>query len=455
MPLPPKHILSKSTFMYGCQCPLRLWMHKYQPSLKDPVDKQQQQLFQSGTDLGQLARQLFPGGVDATPPDYFQYALSVKKTAEWIAAGKTIIYEAAFQHEGLLCAVDILVKKSDGWYAYEVKGSTRVKDVFVMDAAFQYHVITNAGLPLQQISLIYINNQYVRKGALALNELFTSTAITEQVKEYSTFLQAKSAELLQVVTNKSQPPTVVAGDQCSQPHRCDFYSHCNPKAELAVEEMGEPVVDFVQLQSFISTLQYPIYYMDFETWSQAVPQFDGHWPFRQVCFQYSVKVQHEPSAILEEYGYLANDISTPSTDFINSLLSVLGEEGTIVVYNATFERSRLLDFVRDNPLWEPAISGLINRMVDLMDVFRKKQYYLPEMGNSYSIKSILPALFPEEGYEGLAISDGMEAANAFYQLNQVNNPEKIRSTRAALEAYCSMDTLAMFKIIEHIRKCIQ
>lgn len=455
MPLPPKHILSKSTFMYGCQCPLRLWMHKYQPSFKDPVDKQQQQLFQSGTDLGQLARQLFPGGVDATPPDYFQYALSVKKTAEWIAAGKTIIYEAAFQHEGLLCAVDILVKKSDGWYAYEVKGSTRVKDVFVMDAAFQYHVITNAGLPLQQISLIYINNQYVRKGALALNELFTSTAITEQVKEYRTFLQAKSAELLQVVANKSQPPIVVAGDQCSQPYRCDFYSHCNSKAELAVEEMGEPVVDFVQLQSFISTLQYPIYYMDFETWSQAVPQFDGHWPFRQVCFQYSVKVQHKPSAILEEYGYLANDISTPSTDFINSLLSVLGEEGTIVVYNATFERSRLLDFVRDNPLWEPAISELINRMVDLMDVFRKKQYYLPEMGNSYSIKSVLPALFPEEGYEGLAISDGMEAANAFYQLNQVNNPEKIRATRAALEAYCSMDTLAMFKIIEHIRKRIQ
>lgn len=455
MPLPPKHILSKSTFMYGCQCPLRLWMHKYQPSFKDPVDKQQQQLFQSGTDLGQLARQLFPGGVDATPPDYFQYALSVKKTAEWIAAGKTIIYEAAFQHEGLLCAVDILVKKSDGWYAYEVKGSTRVKDVFVMDAAFQYHVITNAGLPLQQISLIYINNQYVRKGALALNELFTSTAITEQVKEYSTFLQAKSAELLQVVANKSQPPIVVTGDQCSQPYRCDFYSHCNPKAELAEEEMGEPVVDYVQLQSFISTLQYPIYYMDFETWSQAVPQFDGHWPFRQVCFQYSVKVQHKPSAILEEYGYLANDISTPSTDFINSLLSVLGEEGTIVVYNATFERSRLLDFIRDNPLWEPAISGLINRMVDLMDVFRKKQYYLPEMGNSYSIKSILPALFPEEGYEGLAISDGMEAANAFYQLNQVNNPEKIRASRTALEAYCSMDTLAMYKIIEHIRKRIQ
>jgi hypothetical protein len=455
MQLPPKHILSKSTFMYGCQCNLRLWLHKYNPSLKDPIDKQQQQLFQTGTDLGELARQLFPGGVDASPPDYFQYALSVKKTAEWIAAGRTIIYEAAFQHEGLLCAVDLLVKRPDGWYAYEVKGSTRVKDVFVMDAAFQNHVITGAGLPLQQFSLIYINNQYVRKGALALNELFTTTAITNQVKEYSTFLQAKSEELLQVVANKLQPPSVAAGDQCTKPYRCDFFSHCNPKAELAVEEMGEPEVDLAQLQTFISTLQYPIYYMDFETWSQAVPQFDGHWPFRQVCFQYSVKVQQEPETVPVENGYLAKDISTPSADFINSLLTVLGEEGTIVVYNATFERSRLLDFVSDNPLWKPAIDRVIDRMVDLMDVFRKKQYYLPVLGNGYSIKSVLPALFPEERYEGLAISDGMEAANAFYQLNQENNPEIIRATRAALEAYCSMDTSAMVKIIDHIRKRIQ
>jgi len=441
--------------MYGCQCNLRLWLHKFNPSVKDPIDNQQKQLFQTGTDLGQLARQLFPGGVDASPPDYFQYALSVKKTAEWIAAGRTIIYEAAFQHEGLLCAVDILVKRPDGWYAYEVKGSTRVKDVFVMDAAFQYHVITGAGLPLQQISLIYINNQYVRKVALVLNELFTTTAITEQVKEYSTFLQAKSAELLQVVANKLQPPVVAAGDQCTKPYRCDFFSHCNPKAELAVEEMGKPEVDLVELKSFISTLQYPIYYMDFETWSQAVPQFDGHWPFRQVCFQYSVRVQHKHTAILEEHGYLAKDISTPSADFINNLLTVLGEEGSVIVYNATFERSRLLDFVRDNLLWEPAIDRVIGRMVDLMEVFRKKQYYLPVMGYGYSIKSVLPALFPEEGYEGLAISDGMEAANAFYQLNQENNPEKIRATRAALEAYCSMDTLAMVKIIDHIRNCIQ
>lgn len=454
MQLPPKHILSKSTFMYGCQCNLRLWLHKYNPSLKDPIDKQQQQIFQTGTDLGELARQLFPGGVDASPPDYFQYALSVKKTAEWIAAGRTIIYEAAFQHEGLLCAIDILVKRPDGWYAYEVKGSTRIKDVFIMDAAFQYHVITGAGLPLQQISLIYINNQYVRKGSLKLNELFTTTAITEQVLAYSPFIKTKAGELLQVVANKSQPPVVTIGNQCTQPYTCDFYSHCHQAKELAVEIVTEPIFQHNQLQAFIAKLQYPVYYMDFECWSTAVPQYDGHWPYRQVCFQYDVKVQSSPDALPERHSYLAKDMATPTEEFITSLLEVLGSEGTILVYNAVFERSRLLDFVRDNPLWEPAIESLIHRMADLMEVFRKKYYYLPEMGESYSIKAVLPALFPEEGYTGLAISDGLEAANAFYQLNQENDRERVHTIRAALEEYCSMDTLAMVKIVDHINNRI-
>lgn len=242
MNLPPKHILSKSTFLYGCQCPLRLWLHKYQPALKDPIDEAQQQVFQQGTDLGMLARNLFPGGVDASPPDNFQYALSVKKTAEYIAAGKTIIYEAAFQYNGLLCAIDILVKQSDGWYAYEVKGSTKVKPVFIQDAAFQYYVITGAGLELQQMSLIYLNNQYIRKGVLQLEQLFTTAAITMEVKELSGFIQQKSNELLQVVANKLLAPSIAPGDQCSKPYTCDFFTHCNGIQTTSIEIQPEPII---------------------------------------------------------------------------------------------------------------------------------------------------------------------------------------------------------------------
>lgn len=116
MPLPPRHLLSKSTFMMGSQCPKRLWLHKFKPELKDELDEAQQTIFQNGTNVGKLAEQLFPGGVDARPKDTYSYPQSVAHTAKYISEGKNIIYEAAFQYEGLLCALDILVKKNGKWY---------------------------------------------------------------------------------------------------------------------------------------------------------------------------------------------------------------------------------------------------------------------------------------------------------------------------------------------------
>ena len=108
----PKHQLSKTTFMYGCQCPKRLWLHKFMPEVRDEEEEAQTAIFQQGTNVGLLAQQLFPGGVDASPENYFSYQQSVADTARYISEGHTIIYEAAFQYDGILCAVDILVKKT-------------------------------------------------------------------------------------------------------------------------------------------------------------------------------------------------------------------------------------------------------------------------------------------------------------------------------------------------------
>ena len=455
MNLPPRHILSKSTFLYGCQCPLRLWLHKYQPALKDSIDEEQQQVFQQGTDLGMLARDLFPGGVDASPPDYFQYAVSVKKTAEYIAAGKKVIYEAAFQYNGLLCAIDMLVKQPDGWYAYEVKGSTKVKEVFIQDAAFQYYVITGAGLELKQMSLIYLNNQYIRKGLLQLEQLFTTTPITMEVKQLSEFIQEKTNALLQVVANKMLAPSIAPGEQCTRPYTCDFFTHCNGVQSTAVEIPSAPIIQKEKIREWLGNIRYPVYYMDFETWMDAVPPVDGCWPYRQVCFQYSVQVEQNAGAPPKEFTYLAERKTTPIVDFIESLLQVLGKEGSIVVYNASFERTRLLEFVKDNPSLEASINAIVSRMIDLMDVFRKKYYYLPGMGDSYSIKWVLPAIFPDMKYSDLVIANGMDAAAAFQQLSAETDSAKITAIQSALRTYCALDTQALFNITQHLQKLVK
>ena len=216
MLLPPKHILSKSTFMYGCQCPKRLWLHKYKPQLKDELDEEQQAIFQRGTDVGKLAEGLFPGGVDARPKDTFSYQQSVADTAKYIAAGKKVIYEAAFQYEGLLCAVDILVQRGGRWYAYEVKSTTKVKPEQLPDAAFQYYVITHAGLDLKDFSIVHLNNAYIRKGALDINQLFTPESVLASVLEWQGYINTQATQLKVMLQNKTDMPAIAVGEGAIQ-----------------------------------------------------------------------------------------------------------------------------------------------------------------------------------------------------------------------------------------------
>ena len=182
MLFPEKHILSKSTFMYGNQCLKRLWLHKFNPKVRDEQDEAQAALFQSGTDVGLLAQKRYYGGIDASPIDAFHYQQSVVDTANLIVRGAKVIYEAAFQFDGVLAAMDIMVKRKDKWYAYEVKSSTGVKEPYLQDAALQYHVITNSGIELEDIFILHLNNKYVRNGDLDLQQLFTPTSILEEIK---------------------------------------------------------------------------------------------------------------------------------------------------------------------------------------------------------------------------------------------------------------------------------
>lgn len=449
MPLPPRHILSKSNFMYGRQCPKRLWLHKYRPDLRDEMDEAQQAIFQQGTDIGKLAEELFPDGVDARPKDTFAYQQSVADTAKYIAAGHTVIYEAAFQYEGLLCAVDILVQYRGKWYAYEVKSTTSVKAQHIPDAAFQYYVITKAGLQLADFSLVYLNNEYIRKGALDVQALFATESILERIIEEQVFIDEQALILKAVVANKNEMPTVEVGNHCFKPYACDFQGYCYKGMEEA-EDYGEPYINQAAIAAFIDQLAYPIYHIDFESWSTAVPQYDGHWPYRQVCFQYSVHVERAPGAEPEHFEYLAEGTHCSSIDFIESLLRVLGKEGTILVYNKSFEATRLKEFMREHPQHTEAIENVLERIVDLMALFRK-DYRLPEMQGSYSIKYVLPALVPELSYNHLVIGNGGDASTAFYNLSKTENETDINNTRKALLEYCKMDTWAMVKLLGVVR----
>src|SRR5688572_1126353 len=126
-PSTDRHLLSKSTYLMGHQCLKRLWLYRKRPDLRTEISGSQQMVFEKGTDVGKLAQQIFPGGKDASPVDYFHYPESITQTYNWTRAEEKVIYEAAFQYDLVMAALDILIQKKGKWYAYEVKSSTQVK----------------------------------------------------------------------------------------------------------------------------------------------------------------------------------------------------------------------------------------------------------------------------------------------------------------------------------------
>jgi hypothetical protein len=487
-----KHVLSKSTFLRGLQCHKSLYLNRYQRNLRDEISPEQEAIFATGREVGVLAQGLFPGGVRSKPPNSFDFQRAVEVTGELIAAGKDIIYEAAFQHEQVLALVDILVRDGDDWRAYEVKSSTSVKDVYLPDAAIQYYIMRGQGIQLADISIVHLNTDYVRQGELDLEQLFTLVSIHSEVIAIQPELPGLVVELKGVLEG-GVVPDILIGPQCSDPYPCDFIGHCwsgvpeysvfnvtrlseekavelyrdgivrtedipgnFPLGEAAANQVrsdknGRTRIADVAIHAFLETVHYPLYYLDFETFNPAIPPFDGTRPYRQIPFQYSLHRKESPSAELEHSGFLAEAGIDPRLPLIESMLSELEGQGDIVVYSS-FEAGRFKDLAEQFPEHSAALLALLERLVDLMQPFRDRAYYAPEMHGSYSIKAVLPALVPDLSYDGLVISDGAKAMRAYIDLEQEKDPGRIEAVRNDLWEYCKLDTLAMVRILEKLEE---
>ena len=487
-----KSRLSKSTFIRGLQCEKSLYLYKHHYRLKDPIPESLQAVFDQGTNIGLLAQELFPNGVDASPENHFKMVESVGKTIDYISQGQTIIYEATFLYNDVLAALDILVKDNDGWKAYEVKSSTKVSETYIKDAAIQYYTITNSGIDLKDISIVHINNQYTKDGELDIHQLFTIESVYDQVLEFLPRIPNEVRRLKNVIESL-EVPKVDIGNHCSDPYDCDFKGTCwkhipdysvfdisrlnkdkkfdlynqgvltlndidlsqtdlNPNQVLQVqcELSGSSHIDTNEIRNFTSGLNYPLYFLDFETIGPSVPIYDGSRPYQQLVFQYSLHIQETPTSELQHREYLADPTRDPRIGFIEQLIKDCGNSGDILVYNIGFEKGKLNDLIDVFPKCFNELRGIVSRLKDLMIPFQQKWYYTPEMKGSYSIKSVLPALVPELSYNDLDIKEGGTASNTF--LSMVNGTFKgnVEETRRQLLEYCELDTFAMVRILEKL-----
>lgn len=486
--------LSKSKFISGVQCHKKVWFDYYRKDLKPPVDDATQRVFDLGHRIGALAWEKFPNGKDASPQDYSDFTESISNTKQWISEKVENIYEATFQAENVLCMLDIWHFEGDEVWAIEVKNSTSVKDYHLQDAALQYWVMTKAGFQPDQFFLMHINNQYVKQGEIT-TDLFHLENITHQVIEMQNWVSENIEEILSVINNNNEPDIEIGG-HCGGPFACDYQHHCwkhipeNSVFELnrggkkswnlynegilAINDIpedyaltnfqnlqfrgskfGETYIDVSSIHNFIREWQFPLYFFDFETIFPAIPVLDGTRPYQQVPFQYSLHILEE-NGQLKHFEFLANpetfqnSDTNPLSELIAALQSHLGPKGNIVAYNMTFEKGILNSLANRFPNEAYFLNNLCDRMVDLMVVFQKNWYYHPQMGKSYSIKSVLPALIPELTYENLEVSNGDMASNLF--LASVENggfiSEKLKEN---LLEYCKLDTYAMVVLYQFLK----
>ncbi|MDP4281260.1 MAG: DUF2779 domain-containing protein [Bacteroidota bacterium] len=450
-------MISKSSFIRGMQCPKSLWLHLNQPDDRDEISKQQQQVFDIGHNIGFLAQQLFPGGIDVSRGDHSKIFEAVTFTKELIAKGQPVIYEAAFSDGETLCYMDILVKEKDGWAAYEVKASTGIKDYQIMDVAFQYFAINGSGLPLKRVSLVHLNNQYVRRGDLDIRQLFTIEMMNDRVIPMQETIPGELLKLQQMLKTGAMPD-ISMGRQCTKPFPCDFQGFCSQSCAPDEENNPNPVRrDQGALDEFLAQLEYPLYFMDFETIQFAVPQYDESRPYQQIPFQWSVHIiqsseveRKRSSENIQHHEYLGIPPADPRAEFIRSLLDHLGDHGSVIVWNQAFEKTRLKEIARDFPEFSDRIESVLERVVDLMIPFRRKHLYTPEMNGSYSLKAVLPALVPDLSYDDLEIQEGGKASETYESLYNDTDPESIIRKRENLLRYCEMDTLSMVRILEKL-----
>lgn len=488
--------LSKSQFIRGLQCVKSLWLYKNKREVITSPDISAQNVFDTGTRVGQLAQELFPNGT-VIPFDGTTFSEKIALTQSLIENGVETIYEATFGYDGILVMVDILHKGSNGWEIYEVKSSTEVKNVYLHDASVQYYVLNGAGLKIKSTNIIHINNKYIRGTDLEIEKLFTIVNITDEVIELQENIPSYLKNFSTIV-EKAEEPSIEIGTHCFKPYDCDCLNYCwkdvpeysifdlanirkdkafryykdgivtfddirdiadfstGQQVQILSEQRNTTIIDHDAIREFVDGLSYPLYHLDFETFQQAIPEFEGVSPFQQIPFQYSLHIENTDGS-LDHKEYLGEEGKDPRETLANRLVEDIPTTVTVLAYNMGFEKMVIKGLSKMFPELEDQLMAIHNNIKDLMTPFQKKHYYTPTMRGSFSIKYVMPALIPEMelAYKNLeGIHNGGEAMSAYATLHLIEDAQERQKIRDSLLAYCKLDTLSMVKVLVKLRENI-
>lgn len=494
--------LSKSKYCRLWQCPKQLWLDTNRPELQ-AEDPSREERMTTGNEVGDLAMGLFGTYTEATVlKDDGRHDISamIEKTKACVAAGVENICEASFSYEGLYCAVDILRRQDGGYAIYEVKSSTKESEIYGVDIAYQKYVLEHCGVTVTGTYLVCINSDYVRDEELDISQLFKIVDMTQWV-ELETPLIPSRLKLAEKTLASQDEPSRDIGEHCTNPYDCAYWEYCSRhlpkpsvfdlyrlsgkkkfeyyrKGMVSYQDMlsapklndkqlrqirfqltdCDDYIDQGGIQDFLNTLSYPLYFLDFETMQPVIPPYSGTKPYQQIPFQYSLHYIEEPGGELKHKEFLAESGPDPRRAIAESLCRNIPWNVCVTAYNKGFECGRLKELAAQFPDLAGHLLNIQDNIRDLLTPFQSGYYYNRAMGGSFSIKSVLPALFPDDpslNYHNLeGVHNGSEAMTIFPKIKDMPLEEQVIA-RKNLLAYCKLDTYAMVKVWEALVKAVQ
>ncbi len=504
--------LSKSKYCGLWQCPKIAWLRQYKPEVAT-IDASVQARFDAGNVVGDLAMSLFGDYVEVTTYNGEKLDLQtmIAKTVIEMDKGTENICEASFSYNGLYCAVDILRKEGNGWAIYEVKSSTKHrnddgsytddKEVYIADIAYQKYVLEHCGVTVTGTYLVCLNGDYVFDGSLDLQKLFFISDVSDEVPFESNKIEPTLA-IAEEILSSDEEPDIDLDPHCKKPYECAFWQYCtrhipdesvfklyrlttdkkftyyhngwitykdlidnapirNEKQlrqiEYALEDKGT-YINKDEIAVFLQKLSYPLYFLDFETMQPVIPEYIGTKPYAQIPFQYSLHYIENEGGELKHKEFLAESGTDPRRALAEQLCADIPMNVCVTAYNKAFECTRIKELAETFPDLAEHLMNIRENIVDLLVPFQSGWYYNRAMGGSFSIKSVLPAIFPDDpslNYHNLeGVHNGGEAMTIFPKIKDMSHEEQLKARHNLLK-YCELDTFAMVKVWEELVRAVE
>ena len=475
--------ITKTSYLQYLACREEFWMQKHQPELMPPFSDDARHKVEQGNIIDKLAQQWFEEHYPFTDRDDERHEFAFQ-------------FEAVYDNFQVVADI-VLFKGEKRCDLYEVKAATKEKPEHTDDIAFQKMVFEKAGYEVERTFLIHVDSDCVLQDALNLKALLKARDLTGKVNARMAETEQQAFAALEWLQLEKLPEQSIRAG-CSKKTACPYIQHyhqpvpeynifhisrlhsnklqalldrgifdicdvpadfeLSPKQRLQVDvaQSGQPLIQTAEIREILNNLSFPLYFLDYESFSYVIPPRPGLSPYQHLVFQYSLHVLESADAEAQHYEYLLPAKDAPVTELLRHMQAhIAPEEGTVIVWNDRFEKGRNSDMAALFPEYKDFLSGLNDRVFDLMEIFSNGLCVHPEFLGSASIKRVLPALCPELNYGQLDIQSGTIAVIKWHHMTDGKmSSEEAEKTYRDLLQYCKLDTWAMVRIWEELRKAV-